>query len=596
MRATHVTSGAAAGIVAAVALALIPLGGDPFAAAAATNPAAEPAGGNTTITTAAPGDGWDYIVIGAGAAGIVNAVRLAERGNKVLLLERGGPSLYDSGGRWQAEWMQSAPLTAFDLWSLAGIPSRTKGDAMDPVFCSQVTELAACVLGGGSVVNAGQHFHPPDRYWDKYYPEGWKAADMMAAQSEVSARCPASPVTSPDGQEYHIEIYPVLKDIFLSMNFTEIVTDQEYNQKEKSFGRDVFYTVRGQRGGPLRGYYLDLPTNPNLVLQMYTKVDNLIRNGSLITGVNTTYHGVRTIFSSKAVVLAAGVFGTSPILFNSGIGPQDMLELAGQLGRNNYRREDWIISPVGQGAYDNPAVNIQVNHPAAKLYNTTDVWFNPQEPFKDEILANRTGPYTFYGRVLVMWQDVPVNSTTVTAQAICSPSTSVDGRLTCGWYVGEGIESSADVVYAGDGRVTVRGSPYFSDPLGNDVLAAATSLRDFLVGATRADPQFKPVVPDPKTYDLSDVGAMVRYLNATKKGNSHWQGSTKLGADEDDGTMGGRAVVNTDCKVFGTENLYITDAGIATRMTTSNPVFMVMTFGEKCAERIHASRQEQQLL
>ncbi|KAI9360326.1 hypothetical protein DFJ73DRAFT_898715, partial [Zopfochytrium polystomum] len=548
--------------------------------------------------TAAALDGWDYIVIGAGAAGLVNAVRLAERGNKVLLLERGGPSLYDSGGRWQSDWMKAAnaTFTAFDLWSLAAMSYSTRGDLSDPIYCSQVTELAACILGGGSVVNAGQHFHPPDRYWDRYYPDGWKAADMVAAQDEVSARCPASPITSPDGTEAHIEIYPVLKDIFLSMNFTEVVTEVEYNKKEKNFGRDVFYTVHGQRGGPLRGYFLDRPFLPNLTLQMYTKVDNLVREGGIITGVNATYRGTRVVYRSNVVVLAAGVFGTSPLLFNSGIGPQDMLQLAAKLGRNHYAADDWIISPVGKGVYDNPAIPVQIDHPVAKIYNVSEVWYNPQEPFKDEILFNRTGPYTFYGRVFVMWYDVPVTNnitnttTTITAQAICSPSSTLGGRLGCPWYVGEGIQSSADIVYTPDGLVSVRGNPYFSDPAGADLRAAARSLSEFLVAGRRADPRFSPVAPDPATYDPADVDAIARYINATRTGNNHWQGSTKLGDKEDDGTKGGRAVVDTDCKVFGTDNLYITDAGIATRMTTSNPVYMVMSFGEKCAERIHASR------
>ncbi|KAI9325818.1 hypothetical protein DFJ73DRAFT_783929 [Zopfochytrium polystomum] len=73
--------------------------------------------------------------------------------------------------------------------------------------------------------------HPPDRYRDRYYPDRLNTADMVAAQDEVSAGCSARPITSLDGTESHIEIYPVLKDIFLSWIFIEVVTEVEYNKK-----------------------------------------------------------------------------------------------------------------------------------------------------------------------------------------------------------------------------------------------------------------------------------------------------------------------------------------------------------------------------
>ncbi|KAI8804632.1 hypothetical protein BJ742DRAFT_741950 [Cladochytrium replicatum] len=546
--------------------------------------------GAIAVNAQAPAEGWDYIVIGAGASGIPNAVRLAERGNKVLLLERGGPSLYDSGGRFQiADWMKGYNLTSFDVWSMTPMAGVSRGDPAEPVYCNQPVELAACILGGGTAVNAGQHFRPPNRYWNKYYPEGWKAVDMFEANEEVSRRVPATSVTSTDGQEYHIEIYPVLSNIFKGMNFTEVVLENEWDKKEKVFGRDVFYTYKGQRGGPLRGYYLDRPKNEFLTLQMHTKVDNLIRENGVITGINATFNGQRIIYKAKAVVLAAGVFGTSPLLFNSGIGPKDQLELAATLGFNNYSPDTWIESPVGKGVYDNPTITVQIDHPAAQIYNASDVYWNPQDPMKTQLLVNRTGAYTFYGRVLVMFWDIPVGDTVINAQAICSPSSTVDKRINCPWYVGEGIFSNADVVYTPQGRINWRGNPYFSDPQGLDITAAAISLRDFLAAGKATDPDFKVVLPDPSKFDITNVDSLKAYINSTRTGNNHWQGSTKLGTD--DGTKGGNAVVDTNCKVYGTDNLYITDAGIAPRMTTGNPVWMIQVFGEKCAERIHESRK-----
>ena len=43
-------------------------------------------------------------MVGAGPAGLVVADRLTEAGKKVLLIEKGGPSTYETGGRDIPPW------------------------------------------------------------------------------------------------------------------------------------------------------------------------------------------------------------------------------------------------------------------------------------------------------------------------------------------------------------------------------------------------------------------------------------------------------------------------------------------------------------
>jgi len=58
-------------------------------------------------------------------------------------------------------------------------------------------------------------------------------------------------------------------------------------------------------------------------------------------------------------------------------------------------------------------------------------------------------------------------------------------------------------------------------------------------------------------------------------------GTARMGANSN-----GEAVVNSDAKVFGTENLFVVDASILPGMVTANPTGAIFSVAEKAVERI----------
>ena len=56
----------------------------------------------------------------------------------------------------------------------------------------------------------------------------------------------------------------------------------------------------------------------------------------------------------------------------------------------------------------------------------------------------------------------------------------------------------------------------------------------------------------------------------------------------DDGRKGGTAVVDTNTKVYGTDNLFVVDASIIPGMMTTNPSGMIATLAEHAAVKIAA--------
>jgi cellobiose dehydrogenase (acceptor) len=97
---------------------------------------------NTTVPIS--NSTYDYIVVGGGASGLVVSERLAETGKSVLVLERGGPSYYSSGGDLLVPWNET--LTIYDIPgffnALAGWPGNN-------AYCIDVPGRAGCILGGG---------------------------------------------------------------------------------------------------------------------------------------------------------------------------------------------------------------------------------------------------------------------------------------------------------------------------------------------------------------------------------------------------------------------------------------------------------------
>jgi cellobiose dehydrogenase (acceptor) len=100
---------------------------------------------NTTVTIS--DSTYDYIVCGAGPAGIIAAERIAESGASVLLLERGGPSLAFTGNNDTLPWNSS--VTMYDVPGLDYYLNQVGKNKL----CTDTADQAGCLLGGGTMVN-----------------------------------------------------------------------------------------------------------------------------------------------------------------------------------------------------------------------------------------------------------------------------------------------------------------------------------------------------------------------------------------------------------------------------------------------------------
>lgn len=75
-------------------------------------------------------------------------------------------------------------------------------------------------------------------------------------------------------------------------------------------------------------------------------------------------------------------------------------------------------------------------------------------------------------------------------------------------------------------------------------------------------------------------------VTANGRRSNHWMGTAKMGTD--DGRNNGTAVVDTNAKVYGTDNIFVVDASIFPGQFTGNPSAGIVIAAEHAAAKILA--------
>ncbi|KAG0643000.1 hypothetical protein HOY80DRAFT_1134116 [Tuber brumale] len=559
-------------------------------------------GPNSTSTATATGPGstlvnlgkFDYIIAGSGAAGLVAADRLSETGKKVLLIERGPPSTYATGGRIGPAWLSGKNLTRFDV---PGLSNQIWVDSVG-IRCDDIDQMAGCLLGGGTAVNAGLFFKPQSIDWDYNFPTGWKASDMASVTDKVFTRIPSTDIPSTDGIRYLQEPYDVVTKVLSAAGYTSVTANDSPNKKNHTFAHTPYMYFNGERGGPLATYFETARARSNLHVVTNTAVRRVIRSGGYIRGVEvvaTSSDGKTGRYSvtpsTGKVILAAGAFGSPKILLRSGIGPPDQLEVVKASATDGPTMIDsskWIKLPVGYNLQDHPSTDVVMSHPSVKDYDFFAAYNNPIPADRDLYLNSRagilaaaaSGPNTMFWESLVPSDGIP-RQFQWTARAEGSIGETGNTLITASQYIGTGLKSRGRMTISSDLTMNVTTSPHLNDP--HDIEAVIQSVQLF-VDAISVDDSITILHPAP---GLSTAEYVNNYPG--HRGTNHWMASCKMGTD--DGTKGNGttgSVVDTNTKVYGTDNLFVIDASIFPGEITANPTAAIMIAAEKAIENILA--------
>ncbi|KAJ9137225.1 Fungal cellulose binding domain-containing protein [Pleurostoma richardsiae] len=534
------------------------------------------------------GTAYDYIVVGGGAGGIPIADKLSEAGKSVLLIEKGPPSSGRWGGTLKPEWLDGTNLTRFDV---PGLCNQIWVDA-GGIACTDTDQMAGCVLGGGTAVNAGLWWKPYTLDWDYNFPAGWKSCDVAAATSRVFSRIPGTDHPSLDGKLYLQQGFDVIASGLRSAGWQQVTANDQPASKNRTFAHTPYMFSHGERGGPMATYLVSAAARGSFELWMGTAARRVVREGGHVTGVEVEayqdggYAGVVNLTAvTGRVVLSAGTFGSAKLLMRSGVGPADQLQVvqgSEEDGATMIGNASWIDLPVGYNLDDHVNTDTVIVHPDVKFYDFYAAYNTPIAADADSYLNGRTGILTQAAPNIgpMFWDEIE-GEDGITRQLQWTSSVYAETAMAMSQYLGRGATSRGRMTITSGLNTVVSTLPYLRDK--NDVDAVIQGIVN-LQNALKSVANLTWAYPDANTSAADFVNNMV--VSTSNRRANHWIGTCKIGTD--DGRNGGTAVVDLDTRVYGTDNLFVVDASIFPGMMTTNPSAYIVIAAEHASERILA--------
>jgi choline dehydrogenase len=272
---------------------------------------------------------YDFIVVGAGAAGSVIAAELSASGAQVLLVESGGPD--------------DAPTIANpSVWfyNVGGPLDYHLPINPSPRLNNRKFNMAlGHVLGGGTSINAMVWMRGMQRDYDRWAKngaKGWAFADVLPVFKSQEDWEGGANEWRGAGGAIHIRrpkdphpTAPAFIDAAREMGMP-ILDDVNGPMRPGAGYINMNIAADGTRVSAARAFLRPALSRPNLTLLLNTQVVKLNFNGTRCVGVRLMTDGaVKDIASDKEVILAAGTINSPKLLMLSGVGDAKALRSIG---------------------------------------------------------------------------------------------------------------------------------------------------------------------------------------------------------------------------------------------------------------------------
>ncbi len=375
---------------------------------------------------------------------------------------------------------------------------------------------------------------------------------------------------------------PGSMDFIAAGESLQIPRNDDFNgARQEGIGLYQVTQRNGERWTAARAFLGDGKPHANLEILTDVTVERILFDEGRAWGVAYAQDGQsKVIRARRAVVLAAGVFGTPQLLMLSGIGPGGHLRENGiavrvdrpAVGADLQDHIDYVAT------FETPGRTFVGNslRGMASMAGAFVRWLRRRE-------GMMTTPFAEAGAFLTTDPEEPapdVQLHFVVAALEDHGRTRVPGHgYSCHVCVLRPESRGTVRLASGDARAAPLIDPaFFSAPA--DMATMKRGVRA-MYRILEAAPMSDHKGRDRNPIDLSDDDALERLIRARADTVYHPVGTARMGSDE-------LAVCDPRLRVRGVEGLYVADASIMPRLVSGNTNAPTIMIGERCADFMRA--------
>ena len=284
---------------------------------------------------------FDYIIVGSGFGGSVSALRLAEKGYSVLVIEKGRK--FDS---------KDFPKTNWNLRKYIWMPRLGLYGFQKLTYFKHAFILSGTGVGGGSLVYANTLMKPPKEFfeneqwmrfnnWEKELDPYYKIAGFMMGRTKLDRFNEEDAILKSVAKDINKE--NSFDNVYVAVNFKKDCENEDPYFNGLGPGRNVCTDCAGCMVGcrenaknTLDKNYLYFAQKFGVEVLSETEVNKISYNNGkyLIETKSVKYKikGSKQKYVSKGIVISGGVLGTLKLLLNQKHKYKTLANLSDRLG------------------------------------------------------------------------------------------------------------------------------------------------------------------------------------------------------------------------------------------------------------------------